>query len=94
MLNKLKILLIIFLIPCISIHAMGTSGNIYDDTCAEWTFAGSWTSYNNGLPYGGSEHFTNTLNDTASISFSGSGFIFLYSADTNRSNVQIIVDGW
>ncbi len=71
------------------------SAATYDDTDAGWTYAGgSWLTYSATGPFGGSEHYINTLNATASFNFNGSSFIYYYSSDFNRSSsVQISVDG-
>src|SRR5258708_16425372 len=66
----------------------------YDDTDPAWTYAGgSWLTYSATGPYGGGEHYINTLNSTASITINGGAFTFLYSSDTNRSTaIQVIID--
>ncbi len=67
---------------------------VYDDSDPGWTFAnGTWLTYSASGPFGGSEHYSNTLNATASFTFNGSGFHLLYSSDSNRANVQVSVDG-
>src|SRR5258708_7752541 len=66
---------------------------MYDDTDGGWTYAaGSWLTYSATGPFGGSEHYLNTLNCTATFSFTGTKFILYYSSDTNRANVQVTVD--
>ncbi len=65
----------------------------YDDTDAGWTYAGTWVSYTATGPYNGTERYSTVLNSTATFSFTGTGFVFYYSADKNRGSMQIRVDG-
>src|SRR5258708_2289111 len=66
----------------------------YDAPDPGWTFAnGTWLTSSASGPSGGSEHYSNTLNASASFTFNGSGFHLLYSSDSNRANVQVSVDG-
>src|SRR5258708_3403398 len=65
-----------------------------EGNCPGWTFgSGTWNSYSASGPYAGGEHYSSTLNSTASFTFSGTGFSLYYSGDINRSNVQVWVDG-
>ena len=66
---------------------------IYDDTDPGWTYAGSWSVYSGACPYNSTDHYTTTVGDTASFTFSGTTFIFKYVQDSNCGNIGIYVDG-
>ena len=67
---------------------------MFDDSDPGWAYAGgTWLTYSASGPFNNTEHYSNVLNGTASFTFSGSRFVLYYSGDSNRSNVQVKVDG-
>ncbi len=67
---------------------------IHDDADSAWTYTGSWTARSSLTgPYLGTDHSSSDLSATASLTFSGSGFVFKYVKASNRGSLQIWVDG-
>jgi hypothetical protein len=66
---------------------------IYDDTNASWAYGGTWATNSGTGPYNNTHHYTGTVGSTASVTFTGSQFIFTYLANTNRGNIEVAVDG-
>ncbi|MBE7434424.1 MAG: hypothetical protein HS100_10940 [Anaerolineales bacterium] len=80
----------IYTIPVKAAAGAGT----YDNTDGNWTYTGTWTAstgvagaYNNTFIYSG------TTGNTATFMFSGTQFIFTYTQNTNRGNIEVRVDG-
>ncbi len=66
---------------------------IYDDTYFNWSYVGSWTAYNGIGPYDNTTHYTSTVGDTATFTFSGTQFILTYTQNTDRGSIGVNVDG-
>jgi len=65
----------------------------YDDTDPNWVYSGTWTASTPGPAYGSTLHYTMTPGDTASFTFSGTGFTLYYTQYPNRGNIQVFMDG-
>jgi hypothetical protein len=66
---------------------------IYDDTHTSWSYTGTWTVVATTGPYNGTDRYSNDLTATASLTFTGSGFIFKYLKYSNRGNIEVWIDG-
>ena len=66
----------------------------YDDTDPNWSYVGSW-AMGSGFEgaHDGTLHYTGTVGDTASFTFSGTQFILTYTRDVNRGDIGVYVDG-
>ena len=66
----------------------------YDDTDTNWTYDGSWLAYSGSEPYANNTtHYTSSVGDKASFTFSGTQFILKYTQAPNRGNINVYVDG-
>jgi CSLREA domain-containing protein len=79
-------------IDAITIHSPLPFG-IYDDRHAGWLYTGSWLTYDGSGPYNSTDHYTSSLNSTASFMFSGTSFTLIYTAMSNRGNIGVYLDG-
>jgi hypothetical protein len=65
----------------------------YDDVDPAWSYTGNWTAVPATGPYNGTDHYSNDLNASASITFTGTSFSLLYISYSNRGNIEVWVDG-
>ena len=65
----------------------------YDDTDGDWTYSGAWTAVTTTGPYNGTDHRTNDLSATASFTFTGTRFAYLYVIHPSRGRIGVWVDG-
>jgi YD repeat-containing protein len=65
----------------------------YDDTSPNFSYTGSWVAYSGAGPYNSTLHYSDTAGATATFTFSGTKFTLLYTAYSNRGNMDIYVDG-
>ena len=74
--------------------ASAPGAGIYDDMHGNWSYVGSWAMGSGfGGAHDGTLHYTGTVGDTASFTFSGTQFILTYTRDVNRGDIGVYVDG-
>ncbi len=77
-----------------SIQVLAPVGlGVYDDTNPAWTYTGSWTAVTTTGPYNGTDHYSSDLTATASLTFNGSSFSFVYLTYSNRGSIEVWIDG-
>jgi hypothetical protein len=79
----------ITILPDITPVGSGT----YDNVDPNIFYSGAWTSYSGSGPYLNTLHFTNSPGASATIIFTGTSFNLIYTAFSNRGNLDIFVDG-
>ena len=76
-----------------TVAQLAVDAGTYDDTDPAWSYSGNWTIYSGTGPYNSTLHYTSSVGDSASFTFTGTGFAFLYTVATNRGNIDVSVDG-
>jgi len=65
----------------------------YDDTDPAWTYSGGgWAAASLSGPYNNTLHYSNTIDDFASLEFDGTQFILTYTGYPNRGEMEVYVD--
>src|SRR6266487_2478459 len=65
----------------------------YDDTDAAWSYTGNWIGASQTGPYNNTDHYTNTQNASAAITFTGTQFTVYFTQYSNRGNMDVWIDG-
>lgn len=67
--------------------------NVYDNTDNEWNYNGSWSEIKIRKAFKGKVHVSNTPGNDASITFTGSKFVLIYTRAPEYGKLDIYVDG-
>lgn len=65
----------------------------YEDTDYRFQYAGNWTNWSGGGVSGGTNHYSSTIGDTVSTTFTGTMITLYYLGYTNRGVADILIDG-
>ncbi len=65
----------------------------YDDTDSNWTYSGTWSTYNGEGPYHNTSHYSLVPASDAQITFNGAKFTLTYVKAYNRGLIDVYVDG-
>jgi hypothetical protein len=65
----------------------------HDDTDSRIHFGGNWTAYSHANAHDGGSRYSESVGDTVSFYFTGTQLSLLYTALTNRGNMQVYIDG-
>ena len=74
-------------------HWDGATAGVYDNTDTKITYSSGWMVEAGSGAYGGSHHYSTSLNKTATFAFKGRQISLLYTGFTNRGTVEIKIDG-
>jgi hypothetical protein len=66
---------------------------VYDDSYADWIYTGSFVPFASSSAYQGGIRYSTTVGNSAEFTFSGSQLSLLYTGNSNRGKVDVIVDG-
>ena len=77
-------------IQVIQVPPVGTG--TYDDTNSAWYYSGTWTALTTTGPLNGTLHYSSTINDSATLVFTGTRFTLTFTGNVNRGNVTVFVD--
>lgn len=65
----------------------------YDDDDTNIVYTGTWIDYSNVNAYNGGVHYSETINNTASLTFLGNRAMLIFSRYTDRGIMDIEIDG-
>ena len=65
----------------------------YDDTHVSWSYSIGFPALTTTGPYDGTLHYSNTVGEYATFSFTESQFVLIYTANSNRGKLAVYVDG-
>ncbi len=65
----------------------------YDDNDSRIRYSSGWVLDTTSGPYQGTRHFSSTAGSTASLDFNGQQIGLLYTADSDRGNLEVYIDG-
>ena len=81
-------------VDAIQVIAAPAGAGTYDDASSNWVYSGNWTFYSGNLEFANNTmHYTGSVGDTASFTFAGTQFVFTYTQNTNRGDIDVYVDG-
>ncbi len=85
---------IAFMLLVTPIQGSGDAALYYDDTSVSVNYTGNWV-HSSGWPraYNNTVSWTNTSNDSVSLSFYGSSITRVYTMAQNRGVAEIFIDG-
>jgi hypothetical protein len=69
------------------------SQGYYEDTDGHFQYSGNWTAWTGSGPSGGGNHYSATVGDTVSVTFSGTQLTLYYTGYVNRGVADILIDG-
>ncbi|MBN1306095.1 MAG: fibronectin type III domain-containing protein [Anaerolineales bacterium] len=69
------------------------SSGTYDDRNENWTYTGTWGTYDGAGPYSSTLTYSETPGGSAQLTFSGVSFTLTFTEYKNRGVVDIYVDG-
>ncbi|MBP1962755.1 DUF4073 domain-containing protein [Paenibacillus aceris] len=64
-----------------------------DDRSSAVVYTGSWSNYNDGGDYSGTEKYSNTAGDSASFTFTGTSIQLISMKQRNMGNIDVYLDG-